>query len=181
MPQGHDSHQLAKPDTSFISALRQSHPGCTVAVLTDQVTKIELPEDVRLFRHTIDRSKLGRNAYANYYQYLAQVCATALEVQCQHVPNDSAGCPSTLALMQCMHATSAIQQVLARGRTEAACLQAMHATPQGGHCLDNRIDLCRLRLCRSPSCRHWCQRALQTRRTLSSWTWTCLLWTPLRR
>ena len=28
---------------------------------------------MRLFRHTIDRSKLGRNAYANYYQYLAQV------------------------------------------------------------------------------------------------------------
>lgn len=73
MLQGHDSHQLAKPDTSFISALRKSHPGCTVAVLTDQVTQIELPEGVRLFRHTIDRSKLGRNAYANYYQYLAQV------------------------------------------------------------------------------------------------------------
>lgn len=71
--QGHDSHQLAKPDTSFISTLRKSHPGCTVAVLTDQATQIALPEGVRLFRHTIDRSKLGRNAYANYYQYLAQV------------------------------------------------------------------------------------------------------------
>ena len=74
MRQGHDNHQLAKPDTSFISALRKSHPGCNVAVLTDQSTQIELPENVRLFRHKIDRSKLGRNAYANYYQYLAQVC-----------------------------------------------------------------------------------------------------------
>ena len=77
MLQGHDSHQLAKPDTSFVSTLRKSHPGCTVAVLTDQVTQIELPEGVRLFRHTIDRSKLGRNAYANYYQYLAQVWLSA--------------------------------------------------------------------------------------------------------
>jgi hypothetical protein len=71
--QGHDTDHLAKPDTSFISALRRSHPGCTVAVLTDQATKIELPPDVRLFRFPIDRSKLGRNPYANYYQYLAQV------------------------------------------------------------------------------------------------------------
>lgn len=73
MLQGHDNHQLARPDTSFISALRKSHPGCSIALLTDQATQIELPEGVRLFRHTIDRSKLGRNAYANYYQYLAQV------------------------------------------------------------------------------------------------------------
>ena len=73
MLQGHDSHQLAKPDTSFVSALRKSHPGCSIALLTDQATQIELPKGVRLFRHTIDRSKLGRNAYANYYQYLAQV------------------------------------------------------------------------------------------------------------
>ncbi len=80
MLQGHDSHQLAKPDTSFISALRKSHPGCSVAVLTDQVTQIELPQGVRLFRHTIDRSKLGRNAYANYYQYLAQVCTAVRRV-----------------------------------------------------------------------------------------------------
>ena len=71
--QGHDSHQLAKPDTSFISTLRKSHPGCSIALLTDQATQIELPEGVRLFRHTINRSKLGRNAYANYYQYQAQV------------------------------------------------------------------------------------------------------------
>jgi hypothetical protein len=71
--QGHDNHQLAKPDTSFISTLQRSHPGCKIAVLTDQATQIDLPEGVRLFRYTIDRSKLGRNAYANYYQYLAQV------------------------------------------------------------------------------------------------------------
>ncbi|KAK9916680.1 hypothetical protein WJX75_005703 [Coccomyxa subellipsoidea] len=71
--EGHDTDHLAKPDTSFISALRRSHPGCTVAVLTDQATKIELPPDVRLFRFPIDRSKLGRNPYANYYQYLAQI------------------------------------------------------------------------------------------------------------
>lgn len=71
--QGHDKDQLAKPDTSFISTLRRSHPGCTVAVLTDQATQIDLPADVRMFRFPIDRSKLGRNPYANYYQYLAQV------------------------------------------------------------------------------------------------------------
>ncbi len=76
--QGHDKDQLAKPDTSFISILRRSHPGCTVAVLTDQATQIDLPADVRLFRFTIDRSKLGRNPYANYYQYLAQVGTNAL-------------------------------------------------------------------------------------------------------
>ena len=71
--QGHDSHQLKKPDTSFISALHASHPGARVAVLTDQATQIELPPEVRLFRYALDRAKLGRNAYANYYQYLAQV------------------------------------------------------------------------------------------------------------
>ncbi|CAL8466513.1 g6049 [Coccomyxa elongata] len=71
--EGHDKDQLAKPDTSFISTLRRSHPGCTVAVLTDQATQLDLPADVRLFRFTIDRSKLGRNPYANYYQYLAQI------------------------------------------------------------------------------------------------------------
>lgn len=76
--QGHDKDQLAKPDTRFISILRRSHPGCTVAVLTDQATQIDLPADVRLFRFTIDRSKLGRNPYANYYQYLAQVGTNAL-------------------------------------------------------------------------------------------------------
>lgn len=73
LQQGHDNHQLAKPDTSFIATLQRSHPGCKIAVLTDQATQIDLPEGVRLFRFTIDRSKLGRNAYANYYQYLAQV------------------------------------------------------------------------------------------------------------
>lgn len=75
--QGHDKDQLAKPDTSFISVLRRSHPGCSIALLTDQATQIDLPEDVRLFRFMIDRSKLGRNPYANYYQYLAQVCTDA--------------------------------------------------------------------------------------------------------
>lgn len=77
MMQGHDKDQLAKPDTSFISTLRRSHPGCTIAVLTDQATQIDLPADVRMFRFTIDRSKLGRNPYANYYQYLAQVSTNA--------------------------------------------------------------------------------------------------------
>lgn len=71
--QGHDTDHLAKPDISFISALRRSHPGCSIAVLTDQSTQIKLPADVRLFRFPIDPSKLGRNSYANYYQYLAQV------------------------------------------------------------------------------------------------------------
>lgn len=71
--QGFDSEHMAKPDTSFISALRRSNPGCTIVVLTDQGTQIELPPDVRLYRYAIDRSKLGRNPYANYYQYLAQV------------------------------------------------------------------------------------------------------------
>ena len=56
-----------------MSALQRSHPGARIAVLTDQATQIDLPPEVRLFRFTIDRSKLGRNAYANYYQYLAQV------------------------------------------------------------------------------------------------------------
>ena len=85
--QGHDNHQLAKPDTSFISALQKSHPGCNIALLTDQATQIELPEGVRLFRYIIDRSKLGRNAYANYYQYLAQVRACAST----HCPHDHRG------------------------------------------------------------------------------------------
>ncbi|BDA41026.1 hypothetical protein COCOBI_01-6810 [Coccomyxa sp. Obi] len=71
--EGHDTDHLAKPDISFISALRRSHPGCSIAVLTDQSTQIELPADVRLFRFPIDRSRLGRNSYANYYQYLAQI------------------------------------------------------------------------------------------------------------
>ncbi len=81
--QGHDSHQLKKPDTSFISTLQRSHPGARIAVLTDQATQIELPAGVRLFRYTLDRSKLGRNAYANYYQYLAQVgCLIWLNANC---------------------------------------------------------------------------------------------------
>ncbi len=71
--QGHDAHQLARPDFSFVPALRRSNPGCNITLLTDQSTQFAgLPAGVQVFRHPLDKARLGRNAWANYYQFRAQ-------------------------------------------------------------------------------------------------------------
>ena len=53
--------------------LRRSNPGCNITLLTDQSTQFAgLPADVQVFRHPLDKARLGRNAWANYYQFRAQ-------------------------------------------------------------------------------------------------------------
>ncbi|KAK9814423.1 hypothetical protein WJX72_005744 [[Myrmecia] bisecta] len=76
--EGHDGHQFAGPNLAFASALQKSHPGCRIVILSDQDARDETwrmadGQQLEVFRMTIDKSKLGRNAYANYYQYLAQI------------------------------------------------------------------------------------------------------------
>ena len=72
-PQGHDAHQLARPNFSFVPVLRRSNPGCTISLLTDQATQfVGLPAGVQVFRTQIDKARMGRNAWANYYQFRAQ-------------------------------------------------------------------------------------------------------------
>ncbi len=53
--------------------LRRSNPGCNITLLTDQSTQFAgLPAGVQVFRHPLDKARLGRNAWANYYQFRAQ-------------------------------------------------------------------------------------------------------------
>jgi hypothetical protein len=71
--QGFDTHQLARPNSNFVPVLRRSNPGCNITLLTDQSTQFAgLPADVHVFRHPLDKARLGRNAWANYYQFRAQ-------------------------------------------------------------------------------------------------------------
>ena len=66
-------HQLARPNFSFVPVLRRSNPGCAITLLTDQATQFAgLPAGVHVFRTRMDRARLGRNAWANYYQFRAQ-------------------------------------------------------------------------------------------------------------
>ena len=54
-------------------ALRRSNPGCNITILTDQATQFAgLPPGVQVFRYQMDTARLGRNAWANYYQFRAQ-------------------------------------------------------------------------------------------------------------
>ena len=71
--QGFDTHQLARPNFNFVPALRRSNPGCNITILTDQATQFAgLPPGVQVFRYQMDTARLGRNAWANYYQFRAQ-------------------------------------------------------------------------------------------------------------
>jgi hypothetical protein len=59
---------------NFVPVLQRSHPGCTVVMLTDR--DFQLANNtfgVELFRFDIDLENLGRNAWANYYQYQGQI------------------------------------------------------------------------------------------------------------
>ena len=54
-------------------ALRRSNPGCNITILTDQATQFAvLPPGVQMSRYQMDTARLGRNAWANYYQFRAQ-------------------------------------------------------------------------------------------------------------
>jgi len=56
-----------------VPVLRRSNPGCNITLLTDQSTQFAgLPAGVQVFRHPLDKARLGRNAWANYYQFRAQ-------------------------------------------------------------------------------------------------------------
>ena len=71
--QGHHAHQLARPNFAFVPVLRRSNPGCNITILTDQATQFAgLPPGVQVFRYALDRARMGRNAWANYYQFRAQ-------------------------------------------------------------------------------------------------------------
>ena len=71
--QGHHAHQLARPNFAFVPVLRRCNPGCNITILTDQATQFAgLPPGVQVFRHPLDRARMGRNAWANYYQFRAQ-------------------------------------------------------------------------------------------------------------
>ena len=71
--QGHSAHQLARPNFAFVPVLRRSNPGCAITILTDQATQFAgLPPGVQVFRYALDRARMGRNAWANYYQFRAQ-------------------------------------------------------------------------------------------------------------
>ncbi|KAK9818436.1 hypothetical protein WJX72_012549 [[Myrmecia] bisecta] len=76
--EGHDRHHLAKPNLSFASVVQKSHPRCRVVVLSDQYARDETwrtyeGQQLEIFRIHTDKTRLGRNAYANYYQFLAQI------------------------------------------------------------------------------------------------------------
>ena len=80
--QGHSAHQLARPNFAFVPVLRRSNPGCNITILTDQATQFAgLPPGVQVFRYPLDRARMGRNAWANYYQLRAQQ-ARLRERQC---------------------------------------------------------------------------------------------------
>ncbi|KAK9820526.1 hypothetical protein WJX72_011317 [[Myrmecia] bisecta] len=67
-------HQFEAPDLSFAHALQKSHPGSGLVVMTDQETQLDLGNvSAEIFRLTLDKDKLGRNAYANYYGFQAQL------------------------------------------------------------------------------------------------------------
>ena len=44
-------------------------PALQVTVITDQTTQLAIPSGVQLFRFPINKTLLGRNAWANYFQY----------------------------------------------------------------------------------------------------------------
>ena len=44
-------------------------PALQVTVITDQTTQLAVPSGVQLFRFPINKTLLGRNAWANYFQY----------------------------------------------------------------------------------------------------------------
>jgi hypothetical protein len=72
--EGYDHHQLPAPSMNFAAALQKSHPHAHIILLTDLKTQLAVPPGVEIFRVAgIDSKKLGRNAYANFYQFKAQV------------------------------------------------------------------------------------------------------------
>ena len=44
-------------------------PALQVTVITDQTTQLAVPMGVQLFRFPVNKTLLGRNAWANYFQY----------------------------------------------------------------------------------------------------------------
>ncbi|KAK9804869.1 hypothetical protein WJX72_009269 [[Myrmecia] bisecta] len=68
------THQYVSPNMKFVPSVRQSHPGAKVVMLTDMVTQFDnLDSDIHLFRFDLDTDKMGRNAWANKFQFEGQI------------------------------------------------------------------------------------------------------------
>lgn len=73
-PENRPKIESLTPDARFTAQIRQTHPHSKIVMMTDMETQIDADAaDLEVFRCDIDRSKIGRNSYANYYQFKAQV------------------------------------------------------------------------------------------------------------
>ncbi|KAK9805224.1 hypothetical protein WJX72_007095 [[Myrmecia] bisecta] len=67
-------HQFQTPDMSFARALQKSHPGAGFVMMTDQDTQFDFGDlQVDVFRQTVNKTLFGRNVWANFYQFHAQL------------------------------------------------------------------------------------------------------------
>jgi hypothetical protein len=86
-----------------VPILRRSNPGCNITLLTDQSTQFAgLPADVQVFRHPLDKARLGRNAWANYYQFRAQQARGPIPWR--------RTCPSAIGWLQCTAGAGFVQE-----------------------------------------------------------------------
>lgn len=63
-----------KVDRSWLGSIKLAHPHAQLVVMTGEEDVITESDGVdMIFRITYDKSKMGRNSWANFYQFVAQI------------------------------------------------------------------------------------------------------------